>query len=180
MHKKTPFIWDQNQIIFQSSIPWNKNCIVLPMKNINLSWENILLILPQKARRKMEKILLMAQKTLPLFFFFKQAKRRDEILQLLRKQREERISVRLIVRHLDKSVWLGGVVINYGKFSEIDPLNLDTHSPAPFIYYRVAGYRLQIIWQSLINQRYLQSVPALLQRNEALLSVSFLSYSIKL
>jgi hypothetical protein len=49
------------------------------------------------------------------FFSFKQAKRRDEILQLLRKQREERISVRLI----------GSSLVNLsermicGKFSEV-------------------------------------------------------------
>lgn len=53
------------------------------------------------------KILLMIQKFHPLFCPFTQAKRRDEILQLLRKQREERISVRLVVRHLDKSIWVG-------------------------------------------------------------------------
>ena len=53
---------------------------------------------------------IITSKDSPISFsLFKQAKKRDEIIQLLRKQREERISVRLIVRHSDKS--LGG-----GKF----------------------------------------------------------------
>lgn len=106
------------------------------------------------------KILLMTQKTHPLFSSFTQAKRRDEILQLLKKQREERIMVRLIV-----CIWInisGWRAVNCGKFSEIDPLNLDTQGPEPFIYQRGAVYRHQIIWQSLVNQRYLHSVPSLM------------------
>lgn len=41
MHKKTSFLGDR--IDLQRSIFWNKNCIVLQMKNINLSWKKILL-----------------------------------------------------------------------------------------------------------------------------------------
>ena len=81
--------------------------------------ENNCLFLPQNTRRKMEKnpsllpwtqsFIIKSKDSSTSFSLFKQAKKRDEIIQLLRKQREERILVRLIVRHSNKS--LGG-----GKF----------------------------------------------------------------
>lgn len=127
MHKKIPLIWDR--IVLQSTILWNKNCIVLQMKNTNLLWKKIFLNSAPKCKKKNGKKstngknCINESKDSPTFSLFTQAKKRDEILQLLKKQREERISVRLIL-----GIWInlsGWGVVNYRKFSKIDPLNLD-------------------------------------------------------
>ena len=139
--------------------------------------ENNCLFLPQNTRRKMEKhpsllpwtqSFIMKSKDSPTSFsLFKQAKKRDEIIQLLRKQREERILVRLIVRHSDKS--LGGAA-NSERFYSFILWILMPMVQSLLYAGGGAGHRHQIIWESLINQRYLQSVQLCWHGNGALVT----------
>lgn len=140
---------------------------------INLLCKKYLRVLPVPEEKG--RILLSRGITLVLhqhsltFFPFKQAKKRDEILQLLRKQREERISVRLT--EASGYTYLKGESGKFSEVSQIDPLNAAPQSLPWNLLYTGEGGEVNP-WETRISPQF----AALLEFHGMLLSVQFFVY----